>query len=90
MIKIQRVFDYSKQSATDVLETASKRAICKIVEATGDLIGDKIADEIAKVWISSPQNNPDAVENEAENIEFDKRYTGRKIHISRKKTSNHW
>ena len=49
MIKIQRVFDYSKQSATDVLETASKRAICKIVEATGDLSGDKIADDIAKV-----------------------------------------
>ena len=36
----------------DTLKTASKRGIQKIAEATGDLIGNKIADKITK-----PQKN---------------------------------
>ena len=40
----QKILDQAKQSATDPLKTASKRAIQKIAEATGDLIGNKIAD----------------------------------------------
>ena len=39
----QTVLDHTKQTATDVLKTASKRAIQKTAEATGDLIGNKIA-----------------------------------------------
>ena len=35
-----------KKSATDAVKTASKRAIQKTAEATGDLIGNKIADKI--------------------------------------------
>ena len=38
-----------KQSATDALKTASKRAIFKKVEATGDLLGNINADEITSV-----------------------------------------
>ena len=34
--------------STDAFKTASKRAIEKIVEATGHLIGNKIADAVAK------------------------------------------
>ena len=32
----QKLTDHAKQSATDVLKTASKRAIQKTAEATGD------------------------------------------------------
>ena len=35
-----------KKSATDAIKTTSKRAIQKTAEATGDLIGNKIADNI--------------------------------------------
>ena len=45
---IEKIFDYSKQSAIDALKTASKRAIQKTAEATGDFIGNKIADKIIK------------------------------------------
>ena len=53
----QNILDYAKQPATDALKTASKRAIQKTAEATGDLIGNKIAVTIAKVSNTSPQNN---------------------------------
>ena len=35
-----------KKSTTDPIKTASKRAIQNTAEATGDLIGNKIADKI--------------------------------------------
>ena len=38
-----------KKSATDTLKTSSKRVIQKTVEATGDLVGNKIADKITNV-----------------------------------------
>ena len=38
-----------KKSATDAIKTASKRAIQKTAEATGDLVGNKIADKIKSV-----------------------------------------
>ena len=34
----QKLLDHAKQSATDAFKTASKRAIQKTAEATGDLI----------------------------------------------------
>ena len=37
----QRFLDHAKQSATDAIKTAPKRAIQKKAEATGDLIGNK-------------------------------------------------
>ena len=45
----QKLLDYAKQSATDVLKTTSKRVIQKTTESTSDLIGNKIADKITKV-----------------------------------------
>ena len=45
----QKLLDDAKQSATDALKTTSKREIQKIVEATGDLIGNKIVNRITKV-----------------------------------------
>ena len=43
-----------KKSATDAIKTASKRAIQKIAEATGNLTGNKIADKIKSVSKYSP------------------------------------
>ena len=45
----QKLLDHAKKSATDALETTSKRAIQKTAEASGDLIGNKIANRITKV-----------------------------------------
>ena len=42
----KKLVDSAKKSATDALKTSSKRAIQKTVEATGDLVGKKIADKI--------------------------------------------
>ena len=36
----------AEKSRTDAIKTASKRAIQKALEATGELIGTKIADKI--------------------------------------------
>ena len=41
----QKRLDSVKKSTTDAIKKASKRAIQKIAEATGDLLGNKIADE---------------------------------------------
>ena len=46
----QKIFDHAKKSATDMLKTSSKRVIQETAEATGDLIGNKIADVVAKSY----------------------------------------
>ena len=40
----QKLVDSVKNSATDAIKTASKRAIQKTAEGTADLIGSKTAD----------------------------------------------
>ena len=45
----QKIFDSAKKSTTDAMKIASKRAIQKTAEATGDLIDNKIADKITSV-----------------------------------------
>ena len=60
----QNLSDHAEQSATDALETASKRKIQKAAEATGDLIRNKIADEISRVSKTSPQNNSETNQKE--------------------------
>ena len=42
----QKLLDNAKKSTTEAIKTASKRAIQKTAEATGDLISDKSADKI--------------------------------------------
>ena len=53
----QKPLDGAKKSTTDAIKTASKRAIQKAAKATGDLIGNKIADKITSV--SKKSNNDD-------------------------------
>ena len=76
----QNFFDSVKKSTADAycIETASKRAIQKTAEATGDLIGNKIADKITSISRKKPAkelNNND----ETEDVEID---TPKKRHIS--------
>ena len=61
----QKLLDSAKKSTTDALKTASKRAIQKTTEATGDLIGNKIADKITSVSKKKSINN-----NDDENVEL--------------------
>ena len=45
----QKLLDSAKKSAIDAIKATSKRAIQKTAEASGDLIGNKIADKITSV-----------------------------------------
>ena len=45
----QKFLDSAKKSTTDAIKTTSKKAIQKIAETTGDLIGNKIADKITSI-----------------------------------------
>ena len=45
----QKLFDTAEKFSTDTIKTTSKRAIQKTAEATGDLIGNKIADKITSI-----------------------------------------
>ena len=53
----QKLLDSAKKSTADAIKTASKRAIQKTAEATGDLISNKIADKITSVSKKSNNNN---------------------------------
>ena len=63
----QKLLDSAKTSTTDAIKTDSKRAIQKTAEATGDVIGNKIADKITSVSKKSTkelQNNKTDVDLE--------------------------
>ena len=45
----QKLLDSAKKFITDAIKTASKRTIQKTADATGGLIGKKIADKITSV-----------------------------------------
>ena len=55
----QKLFDSAKISTADAIKTTSKRIIQKTAEATGDLIGNKIADKITSISKKSSNNNDD-------------------------------
>ena len=66
----QKHIIHTKQSTASSFENSPKRAIQKIGEATGYLIGNEIADKIAKVSKTSPQNSSRTVKSGTENIEI--------------------
>ena len=70
----QKLLVHAKQSVTDVFNTASKRAIQKTAETTGDLIGNKIIDKITKVSKNLQQNNSEIVTNENDKEILKERY----------------
>ena len=54
----KKLVDTAKKSATDAVKRASKRAIQKTAEATGVLVGNKIADKITSVCKKSNKKLP--------------------------------
>ena len=66
----QKLLDSTKKSTTDAIKNTSKRAIQKIAKATGDLIGNKIADKITSASMKKPtkelHNNDETKEEDAE------------------------
>ena len=54
----QKLRGSAKKSTTDATEMFQKRAIQKTAEATGGLIGNKIADKIASISKSAKEFHP--------------------------------
>ena len=70
----QKLLDSAKKSTTDAIKTASKRAIQKIAEATGDLISNKIADKITSASKKPSNNNNNSNDEDVELTTHKKRY----------------
>ena len=67
----QKRIDSAKQPTIDAIKTTWKRAIIKTAEATGDLIGKKIADKIAIVSKkSAKESSNDETEVDKPNLEM--------------------
>ena len=54
----QKFADSAKKFATDAFKIASKRAIQKTAEATGDLVGNTIANKIKSISKKQVNHNP--------------------------------
>ena len=63
----------AKKSTTDAIITASKRAIQETAEATGNLVGNKLADKITSVSKKSTKKLP-TIDQDAELSTHKKRY----------------
>ena len=46
---VKKLMDTATKTGIDATKTASKRVVQKTAEATGDLIGNKIADKITSI-----------------------------------------
>ena len=79
----QKLLDSCRKSTTDAIKTVSKRAIQKTAVATGDLIGNKIADKITNVSKKSAKQLPN--DETEKDTTHKKRTTHKKIYISPKK-----
>ena len=66
----QKLLDSAKKSTTDAIKTASKRAIQKTAEATGDLIGNKVADKITSFSKKKPAKELHNNEIEKEDVQI--------------------
>ena len=83
----QKFLNSAKKSTTDAIKTASKRAIQKTAEATGDFLDNKIADKITSVskkQSTRELHNNDEKEEDAEIATLKKRY------ISPEEKKNYW
>ena len=76
----QKLLDSAKKSTVDAIKTASKRAIQKTAEATGDLIGNENADKITSV--SKKKSAKELHNNDDETEENVKIATPKKRYIS--------
>ena len=65
----QTILDSAKNYTTDAIRTSSKRAIKKAAEATGDLIGNKIANKTTSVSKKSTKELPN---NKTEEVDLER------------------
>ena len=69
----KKLVDTAKKSATNAIKTTSKRAIQKTAEATGDFVGNTIADKITSVSKKSTKKLP-TIDEDVELTTHKKRY----------------
>ena len=69
----KKLVDTAKKSTTEAIKTASKIAIQKTAEATGVLVGNKIADKITSVSKKSTKKLP-TIDKDEELTTHKKRY----------------
>ena len=69
----KKLMDTATTPVVDAVKTDSKRVVQKTAEATGDLIGNKIADKITSLGKTKSK----------------RKRTARNLHITRKKTENY-
>ena len=69
----KKIVDTAKKSTTDAIITASKRAIQETAEATGNLVGNKLADKITSVSKKSTKKLP-TIDEDTELTTHKKRY----------------
>ena len=62
VINMGEKMDTATKTGIDAAKSPSKRGVQKIAEATGDLIGNKIADKITSVGKSKEDNKTKKVE----------------------------
>ena len=55
----KKLMDTAAKRGIDAVKTASKRVVQKIAEATGDLIGNKIADKITSLGKTKSKEKED-------------------------------
>ena len=80
----QRILDHAKQFATYAPKTASKKSVQKTIEATDDLIGNKIADQVTIISRNSRQNSLRTVTNEAKSIwNLSQKYLKKDVHLQK-------
>ena len=76
----QKHVDSAKKFATDAIKTASKRAIQKTAEATGDLIDNKTADKIT----STSKNLKNCSQKNCHQMKLTMKYQKKDIYLQKK------
>ena len=62
----RKIFDKSMDAGKDFAKIAGKKVLTKSAEATGDLIGNKIADKITKCSRNKAQKEDDRIMEETQ------------------------
>ena len=64
----RKILDKSMDAGKDFAKTAGKKVLTKSAEATGDLIGNKIADRITKSFRNKEQKEDDRIMEETQEL----------------------
>ena len=64
----KKILDKSIDTGKDLAKIAGKKVLTKSAEATGDLIGNKIADRITKSTRNKDQNEDDRIMEETQEV----------------------